>query len=94
MNVNCIKINPNDNVVTLIKDVATMEELVGDNVPKGVVSLCAVPLGHKIAIGVIEAGEKVIKYGETIGYANTDISPGDHVHVQNIESGRGRGDLE
>jgi altronate dehydratase small subunit len=34
----------------------------------------------------------VIKYGETIGLATSDISPGEHVHVHNVEGQRGRGD--
>ncbi len=45
-------------------------------------------------VGVVVAvGEEVRKYGEVIGLANAPISPGDHVHVHNVESQRGRGDL-
>ena len=51
-------------------------------------------MGHKIAIGDIGEGDRIIKYGETIGYASRMIEPGEHVHVHNMVGGRGRGDLE
>ncbi len=52
-----------------------------------------VPYGHKIALRPIAKGEQVIKYGLSIGTATEDIKPGDHVHIHNVESNRGRGDL-
>ncbi len=39
-----------------------------------------IPLGHKFALRDIRTGESVIKYGEDIGQAVTDIPKGDHVH--------------
>jgi hypothetical protein len=42
--------------------------------------------GHKIARRAIEAGDKVYKYGVSIGSAVAPISPGDHVHVHNVKS--------
>ncbi|MDQ3702156.1 MAG: UxaA family hydrolase [Chloroflexota bacterium] len=52
-----------------------------------------VPFGHKLAQSAIPRGQPVIKYGEVIGLATQDIAPGEHVHVHNVESQRGRGDL-
>ena len=52
-----------------------------------------IPRGHKVALRPIRAGEPVVKYGHPIGAASVDIAPGDHVHVHNVSSGRGRGDL-
>ena len=54
----------------------------------------AIPFGHKFAIRRITKGSKVIKYGEVIGRATADIEVGEHVHVHNVESLRGRGNLE
>lgn len=54
----------------------------------------AIPYGHKIAICHIFAGSPVVKYGEAIGLAMSDIKIGDYVHVHNLESQRGRGDWE
>ena len=53
----------------------------------------AIPFGHKIALQRIGLGEPVIKYGEVIGLATDAIAPGEHVHVHNVDSQRGRGDL-
>jgi altronate dehydratase small subunit len=52
-----------------------------------------IPLGHKFALWAIAKGDEILKYGTIIGRATRDISPGEHVHVQNVESMRGRGDL-
>ena len=92
--INCIRVNIKDNVVTLIREVSANEEMKGNDVPPGVKSLSSLPLGHKVALAEIASGEKIFKYGEVIGYACELIKPGDHVHVHNIVSGRGRGDLE
>jgi hypothetical protein len=35
----------------------------------------------------------VVKYGQRIGVAGADIAAGAHVHVHNVVSERGRGDL-
>ena len=47
-----------------------------------------VPLGHKIALRDLPAGEQVIKYGIAIGRATRDIRAGEHVHVHNIKGDR------
>ncbi len=52
-----------------------------------------IPYGHKIALRDIPRGAAVIKYGLSIGTATVDIRAGDHVHIHNVESNRGRGDL-
>jgi altronate dehydratase len=52
-----------------------------------------IPHGHKVALRDIPAGAPVVKFGSPIGTADTDISAGDHVHVHNVSSTRGRGDL-
>lgn len=53
-----------------------------------------VPYGHKIAVTDIPKGAHIMKYGESIGAASTDIKKGDYVHVHNLDALRGRGDLE
>jgi altronate dehydratase len=53
----------------------------------------AVPAGHKVALTSIKSGEPVIKYGSPIGLATVEIAQGQHVHVHNVASTRGRGDL-
>ena len=93
-----LKVNDKDNVATIFA-----EQVQGGNViqirdKKGetteVKALEAVPYGHKIALCDIKKGEEIIKYGEAIGAASRDIAAGDYVHIHNMDSQRGRGDLE
>ncbi|MBA4423885.1 MAG: D-galactarate dehydratase [Syntrophus sp. (in: bacteria)] len=53
-----------------------------------------IKFGHKFAIRDIKKGALIMKYGESIGIATRDIRSGQHVHVHNLESARGRGDKE
>ena len=43
-------------------------------------------LGHKIARVALKPGDKVMKYGASIGSATVAIAPGDHVHTHNLKS--------
>lgn len=52
----------------------------------------SIPFGHKYAIKKIQEGEPIVKYGETIGASTGSIDEGEHVHVHNMASLRGRGD--
>lgn len=54
----------------------------------------SIPFGHKIALKAIKKGERVIKYGQAIGKATKHIDKGEHVHTHNVESTKGRGDLQ
>jgi (2R)-sulfolactate sulfo-lyase subunit alpha len=47
-----------------------------------------VPIGHKIALTDIKAGDTVWKYGQDIGKAVADIGKGQHVHVHNLKTKR------
>lgn len=51
-------------------------------------ALDAVPLGHKIALGDITAGDTVLKYGHDVGRAVADIGCGRHVHTHNLKTKR------
>ena len=44
-----------------------------------------IPVGHKIALKKIFAGEMVVKYGTAIGQASCDILPGQWVHTHNVK---------
>ena len=47
-----------------------------------------VPIGHKIALVDIKAGDTILKYGQDIGKAVVDIGKGEHAHVHNIKTKR------
>lgn len=87
---NVIHGSPKDNVVTCCAAVSA-----GDCFTAGgseITAIQDIPIYHKIAIQDIPAGATVFKYGQPIGIASRDITKGEHVHVQNLESDRGRGD--
>jgi len=50
-----------------------------------------IALCHKFALRDIARGEVVVKYGESIGRASSDIPKGAHVHVHNLRSMRAGG---
>lgn len=84
-------LNRLDNVAVALDDLHPGEVL---ELPNGrIVVAATVPFGHKVAVADVAPGEEVRKYGEVIGLASAPIQPGDHVHVHNLESQRGRGDL-
>ena len=58
----------------------------------GIMVSSRIAAGHKVAVMPIAAGEGVLKYGQVIGFAKTDIAPGDHVHVHNLGMGDHRQD--
>jgi (2R)-sulfolactate sulfo-lyase subunit alpha len=51
-------------------------------------ALMDIPLGHKIALQDLKAGDTVIKYGHDIGKAVADIRKGEHVHIHNLKTKR------
>jgi altronate hydrolase len=43
-----------------------------------------IPRGHKIATKNISKDGGIIKYGERMGHATSDIKIGEHVHTHNV----------
>ena len=43
----------------------------------------AVPAGHKVAMVAIANGQPIVKYGQPIAVATSDIAAGQHVHTHN-----------
>ena len=73
-----------DNVTVALGPLAPGPQPVSDGGMIDVVD--SVTLGQKIARRMITKGEKVMKYGVSIGSARTDIAAGEHVHVHNMQS--------
>ena len=87
---NAMIIDGKDNVAVAIEPITA-----GDSVTYACegeeVSLTAqqdITIYHKLAIRDIAKGEPVVKYGEHIGIASSDIKAGEHVHVHNVEGHR------
>ncbi|MEM2915345.1 MAG: UxaA family hydrolase [Candidatus Bathyarchaeia archaeon] len=90
-----VVIHPNDNVAIALKDLKKKQKLIvnADGKRVKITLLDDIPFGHKFALKDINQGGHIIKYGEVIGRATKSIRTGEHVHVQNVESLRCRGDL-
>ena len=89
-----ILIDKKDNVATSLRQLGK-----GDSIPVtiedrsvSVVLLQDISFGHKFALTDIQQGDAIIKYGGVIGLATKPIRQGEHVHVHNVESQKGRGD--
>ena len=90
-----LMLSDKDNVATSLEDIesgATVEIQLGDRW-RSVKAIEPIPFGFKIAVADIAKGAPVMKYGESIGIASSEIKAGDLVHVHNLEGTRGRGDL-
>ncbi|HYE41956.1 MAG TPA: altronate dehydratase family protein [Caulobacteraceae bacterium] len=84
------RIDPADHVATALADIAAGQAVeVGG---RRLVARADVPKGHKIAVEVVVAGERVLKFGHPIGVATDQIAPGDHVHVHNVRTALGGGE--
>ena len=81
-----IQINPQDNVCVALAPISAGTQI---NAGTTVTTLEDIPQGHKIALADIKEGEKVIKYGFSIGVAKQDIKAGSWVHVHNVKTGLG-----
>jgi hypothetical protein len=79
-----LHLHADDNVVVLAQDAraGNVVKIQGD-----VVTVQAdLTMGHKLAFRAIPKGAEVLKYGAPIGLAATDIQPGEHVHLHNLNS--------
>ncbi|MBO3761312.1 altronate dehydratase family protein [Ciceribacter sp. L1K22] len=75
-----IRLHPSDNVEIALRDLKT-----GDCLSEsGVAAAQTIMRGHKVASTTIAAGQFILRYGQVIGVAMSDIAAGDHVHVHNI----------
>jgi len=92
MHQNFLVHGPDDAVGVAVRDISAGRGIRGRVMDGGgdleVDVVSEVPLGHKIALRDIAAGERVIKYGVAIGKATQDIRTGEHVHVHNLKGER------
>jgi len=81
-----IQLHVDDNIA-----VAARPLIAGEDCPLDfgghVVTAQPIDMGHKVAIKPIAAGEKIRKFGQTIGYAQAAIETGGWVHTHNVTAG-------
>lgn len=61
-----------------------LRDLSAGEITNGVTLSAPISRGHKFALKHHRAGEPIIKYGQPIGMATSEIAPGDHVHSHNL----------
>ncbi len=76
-----IKASPQDNVGVASTVGGLLE---GTLLDSGITIAEFIPMGHKVALEDIKQGGKVIRYGQTIGFATQPISTGKWVNEKNI----------
>jgi galactarate dehydratase len=77
-----IRVNPSDNVAILVHPDGVAP---GALLPDGLVAREAIPQSHKIALHHLEAGQPVVRYGQTIGLANRAIAAGSWVREELLD---------
>ena len=88
MKVNALLMDEKDNVVTCVEEVEAGQEIIYDRNGK-ICTMTAgekIPYCHKAALEMLEAGQKVVKYGEQIGETKEVIKKGCWVNHNNIFS--------
>jgi hypothetical protein len=77
-------LSPADNCLVLRAFIPAGEVM---QLEQGLVTLAkGLDLGHKIARGHLKAGERILKYGASIGILQSDLQPGEHIHTHNLSS--------
>ncbi len=74
-----IHLHSDDNIAVATRSLAagTVVEVRGQPIPLRE----AIDLGHKVAVRAIAKGQPVKKFGQTIGFATTDVTAGQWVHT-------------
>jgi len=67
---------------------AMLAVVTADNSSFEVAAKADIPIGHKVALKDLKAGDTAIKYGEDIGRFVADVARGEHVHVHNLKTKR------
>ena len=85
--------HPDDNVgVVVVENLTAGTEMLGvvthDDSDFRLTARADVPIGHKVALKDLKAGDTVVKYGEDIGRMIGDAEKGGHVHTHNLKTKR------
>ena len=85
--------SPKDNVgVVVIEGLKAGTDMLGVVTEKDTTTRLTsrhdIPIGHKVALTDLKAGDTVMKYGEDIGKMIADARKGEHVHVHTLKTKR------
>ena len=77
-----IRVDARDNVAIVVSPDGVAH---GDTLPGGLTTREAIPQAHKVALADLDGGEAVVRYGQTIGYANRPIARGSWVRREFLD---------
>jgi altronate hydrolase len=77
-----LRLHASDNVLVATR-IVNKDEVPAENIT----ATARIMRGHKMASRPVAAGEPIRKFGQIIGFAKTEIAPGDWVHEHNVEMG-------
>lgn len=82
-----------DNVAVVVVEGLTagtrmLAVVTADNTSFEIEARADIPIGHKVALKDLAAGDTAVKYGEDIGRFVADVRRGEHVHVHNLKTKR------
>ena len=81
------QIDKTDNVATALTAIVPGQvRLLGDASFEEIEAVQEIPVGHKLALRGIAAGEMIVKYGVVIGRATQEIPMGSWVHLHVMRS--------
>ncbi len=79
-----------DHAGIAIMDIKTGEKALGliltDHTQIEINAVEDIPLGHKMAVKAVAAGDKIVLNGHSIGAATQAIKTGEHMHTHNVKS--------
>lgn len=75
-------------VENLISGTDMLVVVTEDNSTFSVTARSNIPIGHKVALMDLKAGDTAIKYGEDVGKIVADVKKGEHVHTHNLKTKR------
>ncbi len=83
----------NDNVGVVVVEglkagTSMLAVVTADNSSFKIEAKADIPIGHKVALAELRAGDTAVKYGEDIGRFVADVARGAHVHVHNLKTKR------
>ena len=82
-----LHIHPLDNVAIAKVELQPGKDIVVELTSNGQKSLTTkqvIPAGHKVALFQLQPGDIVRRYGQVIGLASKEITPGEHIHTHNL----------
>jgi hypothetical protein len=85
-----VRITDDDQVAVAVQDIEGLATILcGDELMRLLLP-SPVPMGHKFALFDMPMSTEIRKYGHVIGVLSQAVASGEHIHVHNLTSRRGK----